>query len=35
MISQYEDLIHGNEHTVITRAHFARALLEKGCVTSV
>ena len=32
---KYEDLIHGNEHTVITRAHFARALLEKGCVTSV
>ena len=30
---KYEDLIHGNEHTVITRAHFARALLEKGCVT--
>ncbi len=31
----YEDLIHGNEHTVITRAHFARALFEKGCVNSV
>ena len=32
---KYEDLIHGNEHTVITRAHFARALLEKAVVTSV
>lgn len=32
---KYEDLIHGNEHTVITRAHFARALFEKGCVNSV
>lgn len=31
----YEDLIHGNKDTVITRAHFARALLEKGCVSSV
>ncbi len=31
----YEDLIHGNENTVITRAHFARALFEKGCVKSV
>lgn len=25
-----EKLLHGNEHTVITRAHFARVLIEEG-----
>jgi len=30
-----EDLTCGNPKTVITRAHFARALLKKGYVTSV
>ena len=29
---KYEDLIHGNEHTVITRAHFANVLLEKKLI---
>lgn len=32
---EYEDLTGGNPDTVITRAHFARALLNKGCVTSM
>ena len=31
----YEDLTGNHANTVITRAHFARALYEKGCVTSV
>lgn len=26
-----EKLLHGNEYTVITRAHFARVLIEEGC----
>ena len=30
-----EDLTEGAEHPVITRAHFARALLKKGYVTSM
>lgn len=30
-----EDLMDGNEKTVITRAHFARALLKNGYVSSV
>ncbi len=30
-----EDLMHGNPDTVITRAHFARVLTEKGYVTSM
>lgn len=29
-----EDLMHGNPDTVITRAHFARVLTEKGYVSS-
>ncbi|MBQ7796142.1 MAG: PHP domain-containing protein [Lachnospiraceae bacterium] len=29
-----DDLLHGNSKTTITRAHFARALVEKGYVTS-
>lgn len=29
-----EDLKHGNPHTVVTRAHFARVLTEKGYVSS-
>ena len=30
-----EDLVMGNPDTVVTRAHFARALVKKGCVSSV
>lgn len=30
-----EDLIHGNPDTVITRAHFARVLTEKGYASSM
>ena len=29
-----EDLYHGNQSTVVTRAHFARVMMEKGYVTS-
>ena len=31
----WDDLLGGVPGTVVTRAHFARALLKKGCVTSV
>lgn len=30
-----DDLLCGNPHTIITRAHFARALLKRGYVSSV
>ena len=30
-----EDLVMENPDTVVTRAHFARALVKKGCVSSV
>jgi len=30
-----EDLMHGNPDTIITRAHFARVLTEKGYVSSM
>lgn len=31
----WDDLLMGNPETVVTRAHFARALVKKGCVASV
>ena len=31
----WDDLLDGVPGTVVTRAHFARALLKKGCVSSV
>lgn len=34
-IFSMEDLTQGSSHTVITRAHFARVLVEKGYVSSV